>query len=57
MAKQKENYNDKLKKWIDFDFKLDTSSMRDLEKEEEESCSKALINMSEETDIILFKDK
>lgn len=56
MGKRNENSNDKLKKWMDFDFRLDTSEMRDLDKEEERACSKALESMSEKTDVLLFDD-
>lgn len=56
MGKRNENSNDKLKKWIDFDFRLDTSEMRDLDEEEEKACAKALDNMSEKLDVSLFDD-
>lgn len=56
MGKKKENSNDKLKKWLDFDFKIETSCMRDLNNQEEEACSKALNKMSEQTDLKLFED-
>lgn len=52
----KENANEKLVKWMAFGYKLDISKMRDLTKDEEESCSKALENMSEKTSIKLFED-
>ena len=38
MARNKENFNDKLGKWLAFGNELDTSKMRDLTKEEEENC-------------------
>ena len=56
MNKNKENSNDKLKKWLDFDFKLDTKHMRDLNSQEEEACSKALNKISEQTNLKLFED-
>lgn len=56
MGKKKENSNDKLKKWLDFDFTIEPRSMRDLNSEEEEACSKALDKMSEQTDLKLFED-
>ena len=51
MARNKENFNDKLGKWLAFGNELDTSKMRDLTKEEEENCSKALYKISEGTGI------
>ena len=38
MARNKENFNDKLGKWLAFGNELDTSKIRDLAKEEEENC-------------------
>ena len=52
----KENFNDKLGKWLAFGNELDTSKMRDLTKEEEENCSKALYKISEGTGIKLYED-
>ena len=56
MARNKENFNDKLDKWLAFGNELDTSKMRDLTKEEEENCSKALYEISEGTGIKLYDD-
>ena len=56
MARNKENFNDKLGKWLAFGNELDTSKMRDLTKEEEENCSKALYKISEGTGIKSYED-
>lgn len=56
MGKKKENANDKLTKWMNFGFNLDTSETRDLNKDEEKNPSKTLDNISAQTDTKLFKD-
>lgn len=56
MSKRNVNFNDKFKKWINFELELDTSEMKDLNNEEEKACSTALANMSEDTGIMLFED-